>query len=101
MPLLSRKDDGAVAVVTAVVMAFLCLSMLGLVIDVAQTFEERRQLQNGADAAAMAVAAAYLDSGGSLTPSEARAIARDLATRNAGDGAGAVYGIYGRDAGVP
>jgi len=101
MPLVSRKDDGAVAVVTAVVLAFLSLAMLGLVIDVAQAFEERRQLQNGADAAAMAVAAAYLDSGGSLTPSEARNIARDLATRNARDGAGAVYGIYGRDAGDP
>jgi hypothetical protein len=51
-----REDRGAIAVLTAVVGTVVLLSCAALAIDVAALYSERRQLQNGADAAAIAVA---------------------------------------------
>lgn len=56
MPGLS-DDRGAVAVVTALLMSFVLFAMGAVVIDVGSLYGERRQLQVGADAAALAVAA--------------------------------------------
>ncbi len=50
-----RDDDGAVAILVA----FLAVALFGfavLVVDVGALYSERRQLQNGADAAALALA---------------------------------------------
>ena len=55
MQRLTRDDRGAVAVVVAVCMAAL-LGMGTLVLDVGQLYAERRQLQNGADAAVLSLA---------------------------------------------
>lgn len=90
-----KNDEGAVAIIAAVVMSFLCLALLSLVIDVGQVFEERRQLQNGADAAAVAVAQEYLTNGESLGLATAEGIAKDLSNRNARDTTGDIYGVYG------
>lgn len=50
-----RQDDGAVAVLVALLSVVL-IGFAALVIDVAILYHERRQLQNGADAAALSVA---------------------------------------------
>ncbi len=50
-----KDDEGAVAVLVAVLMVAL-LGFGAIVIDLGQVFAERRQLQNGAEAAALAVA---------------------------------------------
>lgn len=50
-----RKDEGAVAVLVAVLMVAL-LGFGALVLDVGQLYAERRQLQNGADAAVLSLA---------------------------------------------
>ena len=50
-------DNGAVAVLVAI-LAVVLFGFAALVIDVGALYHERRQLQNGADAAAFAVAQA-------------------------------------------
>lgn len=49
-----KRDDGAVAVIVALLSVAL-LGFTALVVDVAVLYQERRQLQNGADAAALSV----------------------------------------------
>lgn len=49
-----RYDSGAVAVIVALLSVVL-FGMAALVIDVGRLYEERRELQNGADAAALAI----------------------------------------------
>jgi len=51
-----RSDEGGVAVIVGIVMAVLTLPLLVLVWDGGGLFDERRQLQNDADAAALAAA---------------------------------------------
>lgn len=51
-----RDDRGAVAVIVAVLLATVLLGMCAMVIDVGQVYQNRAELQNGADAAALAVA---------------------------------------------
>jgi Flp pilus assembly protein TadG len=54
---LGRDDRGAVGVLVAVLLGFgVLLGMGALVIDVGQLYQERAELQNGADSAALAVA---------------------------------------------
>jgi Flp pilus assembly protein TadG len=54
---LQRRDDrGAVAVLTGLLIGTVLLGLGTLVIDVGQLYRERAELQNGADAAAIAVA---------------------------------------------
>lgn len=51
-----RDDTGATAVLIAIVLPVVLIGMGALVIDVGRLYVERRELQNGADAAAFAVA---------------------------------------------
>jgi Flp pilus assembly protein TadG len=93
-----RGDDGVAAVLTVTVVGLVSLVLLSLVVDVGQMYEERRQLQNGADAAAVAVAADYLAArrqGQTYQNSTATSTAADLADRNARDGTASVSGVYG------
>ena len=77
-----RDDDGATLVLVAMCMTVI-LGMAALVIDVGAVVQERRTLQNGADAAAMAVA---LDCGrGSCDPSGSNATATALTYGQAND----------------
>lgn len=81
---LMRNEEGAVAVMASLLMV-LVLGMTALVIDVGIVFAERAQLQNGADAAALAIAqeCAYQDS---CDPGTASLTAANLASSNANDG---------------
>ena len=84
-----RDDSGAVLVVVAVMMVAL-LGMGALVIDVGQLYVERRELQNGADAAALAVAQDCADGDCDEMP-----IAQTYANDNAKDGKAGVDEVCG------
>jgi Flp pilus assembly protein TadG len=89
------RDEGAVALLAAVLFGFgVILGMAALTVDVGRLYAERRQLQNGADAAALAVAqdAARNCSSGSCAPASRAAF---YANANAKDGASAVVEVCG------
>jgi hypothetical protein len=67
------------------IMTTVCIGIAAIVIDVGAIFEERRDLQNGADAAALAVA---IDCalGTNCSPAAAQPIAEQYADANANDG---------------
>ncbi|MDQ0663517.1 Flp pilus assembly protein TadG [Arthrobacter ulcerisalmonis] len=73
--------------VAGVLVALMMLVLIGagaLAVDVGQIYAERAQLQNGADAAALAVAKTCHKSG--CDQAAADALAKDLANANANDG---------------
>ncbi|WP_024475598.1 Tad domain-containing protein [Arthrobacter sp. CAL618] len=80
---LKDEADGAIAVMTALLMV-LVLGMTALVVDVGMLYFERAQLQNGADAGALAIAqeCAYQDL---CDPTLAASTATTLASANAND----------------
>lgn len=84
MPRLTGKDDGAVAVLVAVLMVVL-LSFGALVMDVGSWYAEGRQLQNGAQAGAVAVAQGCVASGSCDASVEATGRAGVFADANAND----------------
>lgn len=51
-----NDDRGVIAVLTALILSTVLLACAALAVDVAAYYSERRQLQNGADAAAVAIA---------------------------------------------
>jgi len=81
---LRHEDRGNVAVVVALAMVPL-LGFVAITIDAGALYSEKAQLQNGADAAALAVAQSCAAAAGCTTAS-ATAIARSLANANAADG---------------
>ncbi|GAB2528217.1 pilus assembly protein TadG-related protein [Paramicrobacterium agarici] len=83
-----RDEQGGVAVIVAVIMVAL-LAATALAIDVGAMYAERAQLQNGADAAALAVAGDCADG----TCGNASSIAQRYADANANDGASAVSSV--------
>lgn len=93
------SDQGAVVVLIAILLAVGMLSgLLAMVADVGQVYAERRVVQNGADAASLAVAvrSAELPSG-AISPMEASALSRQLAGANAPDGVTQVTAVCGSD----
>jgi Flp pilus assembly protein TadG len=91
----SAREDGVIAVIVAIVFGLgVVLGMAALTVDVGTIYSERRQLQNGADAAALAVAqdAARNCSTGSCVPSSR---AQTYANSNSGDGVSSVVEICG------
>ena len=56
---LSHDDRGVVGVLVGLLLGTVLLGVGALVIDVGQLYQERAQLQSGAGAAALAVAAIY------------------------------------------
>ncbi|MGO9079967.1 MAG: TadE/TadG family type IV pilus assembly protein [Streptosporangiaceae bacterium] len=90
--LLRRDDSGAIAVLVAVLIAGGVLTGMGaLVIDVGQLYAARAQLQNGADAAALAVARSC--AAGTCMPGTAA----EYADANAGHGGAAVSLVCGSE----
>lgn len=81
---LSTGEDGAVAVITAILMVVL-LGFTAIVVDVGMIYAERFQLQNGADAAALAIA----QDCAAGKCANAGATATLLAGKNANDGVSA------------
>lgn len=87
----NQAETGAVAVIVAIGMIAL-LGMAALVIDVGAMYAEKAQLQNGADAAALAIAATCADNESDPLCESGSSLADTYADANAGDGATAITG---------
>ncbi|MEZ2390743.1 TadE/TadG family type IV pilus assembly protein [bacterium RCC_150] len=89
-----RKQDrekGAAGVIVAVMMLVL-IGVGAMSVDVGQIYAERAQLQNGADAGALAVAQLCSNSGG-CTQGAANTAAKSLADSNSNDGVSNVQSV--------
>jgi Flp pilus assembly protein TadG len=94
MRLLGRDDRGAVGVLVSMLLGTgVLLGMAALTIDVGILYQERAELQNGADAGSIAVAQTC------VVTSCAPGTAAGYANLNAKDGASAVTLVCGHDAG--
>jgi hypothetical protein len=85
---LSTGEDGAVAVITALFMVVL-LGIAAIVIDIGMIYAERFELQNGADAAALAIAQDCAVG----NCDDASATATRLAGKNSHDGVSAATAV--------
>jgi hypothetical protein len=90
-PAVRNGDDrGAAALLVAVLLSSgVLLGMAALSVDVGQLYAERRQVQNGADAAALAVAV------GCAVSTTCTSATGGIAGQNAADGATAVVSVCG------
>jgi hypothetical protein len=86
-----EKERGAAGVLVAVMMLVL-IGAGALAVDTGQIYAERAQLQNAADAGAMAAAQQCHQAGG-CTTTQALAWARQMAGPNSNDGASAVDSV--------
>jgi Flp pilus assembly protein TadG len=95
------RDEGAVTVLVAILLATgVLIGMCVLTVDVGLVYAERRELQNGADAAALAVAGSCATTPAGCGTSSA-ALAGTYADLNARDGAAAAPTVCGSGAGLP
>lgn len=85
-------EDGAVAVVVALLLVAF-MGMAALTIDVGGAYQERRELQNGADAGALAIAEGCARDTIDCVVSVVEGIADDYADANAEDGAATVESL--------
>ncbi len=89
-----RDDTGAAATLVVVLLSSgVLLGMGALSVDVGQLYAERRQVQNGADAAALAVAVSCAAS--PTCDTSTGGDATTIASANANDGAAAVQTVCG------
>ena len=79
----ARGDEGGAIIVLAAVLIFVMVGMAALVIDVGAIRDEKRELQNGADAAALAVARSCAR-GEVCTQATATRLSAGLVTANSG-----------------
>ena len=91
--LLGRDERGAVGVLVGLLLGTVLLGLGALVIDVGQLYQERSQLQSGADAAATAVAKSCVL--GTCTNSSATTTAVTYAGENASDSTAGVPLVCG------
>ncbi len=82
-PFVPRDDRGAAAIITGLSIVLL-FGMVALVVDVGELYQTRSELQNAADAAALA-AAEHIDN-----PSQAVAAAQQWANENHSEGGGII-----------
>jgi Flp pilus assembly protein TadG len=88
-----------VGIIVCLLLGTVLLGLSALVIDVGQLYQERAQLQNGADAAALAVAKGCILSG--CTPGSALSTAQTYADENASDGSAGVGAVCGSAGTLP
>lgn len=80
------RDHGAVAVIVSVLVGFgVVTGSLALSVDIGQIMSERRQLQNGADSASMALANLCASGDPSCNTASAASAVKPLANANAND----------------
>jgi Putative Flp pilus-assembly TadE/G-like len=100
--LAGADDHGGVAVlVVALLGGGVLLGMLALVIDVGRLLEERRELQNGADAAATSLARSCAENRLDCTAVTAPAVADSIADVNANDSLAAIDSVCGSHVALP
>lgn len=83
-----RDDAGAVTVLVALLLPVVLLGMAALALDVGSMYVQKRQLQNGADAAALGVAGDCASQPLTCTQGTASTTANTFANRNANAGPG-------------
>lgn len=91
-----RDDRGVIGILVGVLVGAVAFGVAALALDVGQLFSERAQLQNGADAAALAVAKLCVTSG--CAASTAMTTALTYAGDNSADGVSAVDQVCGSGA---
>ena len=84
LKLQTRSERGATAVMVAIVMVPV-IACLGIALDVGALYAERAQLQNGADAAALAIGQDCAED--DACPADPTAMAGEYASKNANDSA--------------
>ena len=90
----ARRDEGGAIVVLVALFGVVLLVVAALVVDAGTILQERRELQNGADAAALAVAQkCAVDTDCNADNAALRAYAATYAGANATDGAAAVDSV--------
>ncbi len=90
-----QGDEGAIATIVAILLGFGVLTgVLGITVDVGHLYAERRELQNGADAAALAVAQECA-AGVNCTTAAATTTSTNIASQNASDNAAGVNLVCG------
>jgi hypothetical protein len=94
------RDDGATAIIIAIFMSTFLIGMSALTIDVGSLFTQRRELQNGADAGALAVAKSCMDGTCDTTKATTYSTANDHDGTSQLD-ASAGAGVCGTFAGLP
>lgn len=87
-----KNERGAVSVIVAMLLVAL-LGSVAIAVDVGVIYSERAQLQNGADASAIAVAQKCAKNASDASCSTTSDIAASLANQNALDGMSKVYAI--------
>ncbi|MGF9650240.1 TadE/TadG family type IV pilus assembly protein [Pseudarthrobacter oxydans] len=86
------KEHGAISVIVAILLVTL-LGFVAIAVDVGLIYSERAQLQNGADASAIALAQKCAKDTTDPLCSTSSSLATSLANQNALDGMSKVYGI--------
>lgn len=92
--MLGRDDRGAIGVLVAVLIGGgVLLGMGAMVIDVGRLYQNRAELQNGADAGALAVAKACVQATANCTTANAQSLAGGYASQNASQLTGDTAGV--------
>jgi Flp pilus assembly protein TadG len=92
-----HNDEGAIATIVAIVLAGgVLMGILALSVDVGQLYAERRQLQNGADAASLAVAQDCAAGKPCDAGTSASSVAGQYANANSNDNVSQVTNVCGR-----
>jgi hypothetical protein len=87
-----RDEEGFAAVVAALILLML-FGFAGFAVDAGAMWQERRELRNGADAAALAVAEDCITGAAACTDAVGLATAEDYADSNADDGRSGVDSV--------
>jgi hypothetical protein len=82
-----KDDDGGFAMVFVAILLVMLIGLVAFAVDTAALYQERRELQNGADAAVLAIAADCAFGTAVCDTPTAEATADDYADANAGDDA--------------
>ena len=90
-----RDDQGVVAVLVALITVPVLFGIGTLVIDVGSLYAEKRQLQNGADAGAYAVAASCIRAAAGCAPANATSTAQSGANANSDDSTSTIDEVCG------
>ena len=90
-----RRERGATAVVVTLVVTFIALPALAISIDIGNIMFERRQLQNGTDAASLSLAQTCAGSAAACDATLTPAGLNSLASANAADGQSQLNTAFG------
>ncbi|MCP3975652.1 MAG: hypothetical protein GY720_14295 [bacterium] len=85
-----RDDESGISLVLVSLSLVVMIGMVAFAVDVGALYQERRELQNGADAAALAIAEDCAHGTKPCTNGQAMTTADSFADANAGDGAAAI-----------